>query len=292
MAIAEKETIEDRLEAAKQLLALDYTTGFIRDSQITATVLEVEVGNALYREVHKNLALKKPWLGVPGPIAYEDSIKGILTDKRVEDATKGVQEIIALTPQEVAERICESHHNQTWGKICFFEDLKKIEEPYQRNLEAALEEENYDQIKHLKSELEEKLFSEVNKKTFEQLNPVKEQEIHEEEKINSQQAKSAVVRVEKEVTKKESTYAKKFRKSVKQGSNRQSLGGFGAPDVADPRNNNILTKTHAAFNTPTNGELRPSGVQYGDVSGEIPSQAAQAPSHKKLKPNSKAPKLP
>jgi len=138
MAIAAQSDILDRLEATKQIFTLDYISGFVRElpkDEKVGEMFEVEAGNALYREVHKmllgNKTLKEPWLGVPGPISYEQSIRSFLTEERIQRATKEVEsQIISLTKEDLAERICESQHNQAWGEICFPKEVKEIKEFY------------------------------------------------------------------------------------------------------------------------------------------------------------------
>lgn len=141
MAIAAQSDISNRLEATKQIFTLDYIAGFVTElpeDQKVGEMFEVEAGNALYREVHKmlvgNKTLKEPWLGVPGLISYEQSIRSFLTEERIQRATKEVEsQIISLTEEDLAERICESQHSRAWGEICLFEEVKEINESYAKN---------------------------------------------------------------------------------------------------------------------------------------------------------------
>jgi hypothetical protein len=134
----------DRLEATKQIFTLDYIAGFVSElpeDQKVGKMFEVEAGNALYREVHKmllvNKTLKEPWLGVPGPISYEGSIRSFLTEERIREVTEKVEsKIISLTKEDLVERICESQHNQAWGEICFPKEVKEIKEIYAKRREG------------------------------------------------------------------------------------------------------------------------------------------------------------
>jgi hypothetical protein len=147
MAIAAQSDILDRLEATKQIFTLDYIAGFVRElpeDQKVGEMFEVEAGNSLYREVHKillgNKTLKEPWLGVPGSIAYGDSIKPFLTEERIREVTEEVEsQIISLAEDELVERICETQHNKAWGEICFPKEVKEIKEIYAKQREKLAE---------------------------------------------------------------------------------------------------------------------------------------------------------
>jgi hypothetical protein len=265
MAITSKENINDQLESSKQLFTLDYIAGYVRElkQNEVGEMFEAEAGNALYREVHKKLLaeqnLDQPWLGVPGPISYEASIKNFLTEERIQEAVKNIrEEIFSLTKEQLAEKICESQHNQSWGEICFPNELRAIKESHSKRREELAEKTSYteEEKKELK-EIDFNLKSELSKKTkeatFTQLNP-KNSEVKEEEK-EREEGKGR----KEEESKNKSTRANNFRTSVKKASE-----GFGR-DVFDPRIDNILTRNHQAFNTPTAKGLRPSQIQHGDT---------------------------
>ena len=245
MAIAAKGNILDRLKATKQLLTLDYIADFIGrlpKEQKVGRMVEVEAGNALYREVHKKLVgsktLEEPWLGVPGPISHGDSIEPFLTEERIQEVTKKVEsQIISMTKEKLAERICESQHSQAWGEICFPEEVKEIKEFYAKQRKEFVEKD-------------------ADKFT--------EQDLKKLSEIDSKQSRDLTKKIKEEtvahlpVTKKP-THAEKLRNRVRQVSD-----GFGK-DVFDPRNENILTRTSATLYAPTKGGLRPSEIQHGDV---------------------------
>ncbi len=87
-----------------------------------------------------NKTLKEPWLGVPGSIAYVDSIKPFLTEERIREVTEEVEsKIISLTEDELVEIICETQHNKAWGEICFPKEVKEIKEIYAKQREKLAE---------------------------------------------------------------------------------------------------------------------------------------------------------
>ena len=245
MAIAAQGNILDRLKATKQIFTLDYIADFIRglpEKQKVGEMFEVEAGNALYREVHKKLVgsktLEEPWLGVPGPIYSEESLKPFLTEERIQDVTKKVEsQIISMTEERLAERICESQHSQAWGEICFPREVKEIKEFYAKQRKEFVEKDD---------------------------DKFTEQDLKKLSEIDLKQSRDLAKKIKEEtlahlpVTKKP-THAEKLRNRVRQVSD-----GFGK-DVFDPRNENILTRTSATLYAPTKGGLRPSEIQHGDV---------------------------
>ena len=184
MAIAAQSDISDRLEETKQIFTLDYIAGFVSElpeDQKVGKMFEVEAGNALYREVHKmlvgNKTLKEPWLGVPGPISYEQSIRSFLTEERIQSVTERVQsQIISLPKETLAQRICESQHNQAWGEICFFEEVKEINEYYAKQRadfakkdSTQFTEQDIKELKKIDLKQAEDLVTKIREKTFDQL---------------------------------------------------------------------------------------------------------------------------
>ncbi len=145
MSIAQQENIVDRLELAKQLLVLDYVVGFVREKNLVGEYVETEAGNALYREVHKVLqddgSLKEPWLGVPGPIAYEDTVSSAIIAEIISDLVSQIKEnVMLLSHEAVTERICEGQHNAAWGKVCLAKEMHEFDEDYKQKLQDLVEE--------------------------------------------------------------------------------------------------------------------------------------------------------
>ncbi len=146
MAIAAKENFTQKLEATKQVFALDYIAAYVREEGVGSAV-EVEAGNALYREVHKEL--KEPWLGVPGPIAHEGFIKDFLTPDRIKTVARNVKDMNSLTLEELKDRICNSEHNLAWGEICFPAQIQEIKERFKKDLEDLGEEVSSGQLEEI-----------------------------------------------------------------------------------------------------------------------------------------------
>jgi hypothetical protein len=184
MAIAAQSDILDRLEATKQIFTLDYIAGFVSElpeDQKVGKMFEVEAGNALYREVHKmllvNKTLKEPWLGVPGPISYEGSIRSFLTEERIREVTEKVEsQIISLTKEDLVERICESQHNQAWGEICFPKEVKEIKEFYTKQRadfvkkdSAQFTKQDIEELKEIDLKQAKDLVTKIREKTLDQL---------------------------------------------------------------------------------------------------------------------------
>jgi hypothetical protein len=145
MSIAQKEDVLGRLDLAKQILVLDHIVGFVKESKLFGDGVEVEAGNALYREVHNRLksdgVLEEKWLGVPGPIAYEGMISDNITSEIISDIVAKIKtSVMSLTHEEVLERICEGHHSISWGNVCFAREMREFDENYKKKQQDFLEE--------------------------------------------------------------------------------------------------------------------------------------------------------
>ena len=141
-SIANAERITEKLEASKHLFVNDRVNDFVsREFRIAA--VEVEAGNALLREVHKkalkNHDIKKPWLGVPGSIAYEGTISGWLAPNfftrrgvvdRFYDEIK--RPILHRDEFELANLLCAGNHCKTWGEIVFPDQVLEINQRHEQ----------------------------------------------------------------------------------------------------------------------------------------------------------------
>jgi len=145
IAIASEESLADKVFASNHLYALELIKPIVTGNPPPAG-LEVEAGNALLIEVHKQLLenkiIEKPWLAVPEKIAHAANIKSWLErDKIGEETKKLVAEISRLNEKNqagfdhYADFLCERHHNNTWGKIAFPEEIKEIAKTYEAKLE-------------------------------------------------------------------------------------------------------------------------------------------------------------
>ena len=154
LPIAQAPETIDKIEASKHLMVLEKMDNYVieklakeaelrRDAgeavHSTMAGVEVEAGNALFREVYKKLLLNgdisKPWLGVPDSIAYERTITTWLTKKRIEEAYKEAKATLRQKPEEVASYLARSHHSGTWGLVAFPQELEEIDKKYVKKME-------------------------------------------------------------------------------------------------------------------------------------------------------------
>jgi hypothetical protein len=141
-SIATAPTMLEKLESAKHLLVNDQVKDFV-GKNFARSAVEVEAGNALLREVHQKLlsegVITKPWLAVPGRIAYELTVSDWLTPEIVQEFRVQIEPLLQKTPEELAEFLLESVHCKTWGEINFPEQLKEINDPYEKDRAVKLE---------------------------------------------------------------------------------------------------------------------------------------------------------
>jgi len=142
--IAQAPETTDKIEASKHLRVLEkmdcVTEKLIKESNSQMAGVEVEAGNALFREVHKKLLsngdISKPWPGVPNLIAYEGTITTWLTEKKIEEAYKEAKETLGQKPEKVASYLARSHHSGTWGLVAFPKELEEIDREYAGRMES------------------------------------------------------------------------------------------------------------------------------------------------------------
>ena len=127
MAIAKEEDIAKKIEKAKILYTQQLIKNKIRslrnsNSQEVGVAVEVELGNAMLREVYKKLNeekfIKEPWLGIPSNIAYEESIQSFLTPQNIQEISNLVKEALSDTPKsqkDAIEFLCGVETN-FWAK--------------------------------------------------------------------------------------------------------------------------------------------------------------------------------
>jgi hypothetical protein len=168
VAIAGKEKITDKIEAARQLKTIDVIASFIGElpsDKKPGEQVEVEAGNALLREVHKELLkeqiLEQPWLGVPKLIAYEGFVTTWLTRNIIEDVVNKVKgQVFAKSQEEIAEYLCETHHQEAWGEICFPDEIKEIKKEFESRSDHDALQERSERIAKTIRELTEKSLKE------------------------------------------------------------------------------------------------------------------------------------
>ncbi len=180
-SIAAAPTMVKKMESAKHLLAIDQIKDFVTRTFPQAGV-EIEAGNALLREMHKKLLadgdLEKPWLAVPGPIAYEKTIQNWLTPEIVQEFYNQIKPTLEKTPEQIAESLCESRHCKTWGEITFPQQVAEIS-----NIYESQKKERWSEIEEMREgqEKEEAIeeFRKLGKKSALEQNEVTSKTIRE-----------------------------------------------------------------------------------------------------------------
>ena len=188
----QKNTI-DKITASAHLRVLDvvkaYVTGLPTDKK-PGQAVEVEAGNALFREVHNKLLsekkIEKPWPAVPKEIAYEETIKKWLTKDKITPAYNLAVKELKKQLRDVAKDLLEKEH---WGKIAFPNEVKKIEESYKDEKQElqnkigdiGMDDSQYasktnkldGEYKELESDQQTEIYDEVKKLTDQAINPPK-----------------------------------------------------------------------------------------------------------------------
>jgi hypothetical protein len=185
---AKKQSEEVKQEELPQIAGLEMEAGnALLRPEILGAAVEAEGGNALFREVHKKLLergnIKKYWLGVPGPIAYEKSITEWLTAEIIEEAYNEAVKVLAQDNTQIAEYLCEGRHYSNWTHIAFPKEVAKIKARYEQlgddlEKERAIIKEKYAKLmRDLEQESKvEKVLSET-KKSIQELQNKKEAEL-------------------------------------------------------------------------------------------------------------------
>jgi len=117
--IAKQDNITAKIQKAKILRVQQLIKNNIRtlknsNGNIVGNGVQVEVGNAMLREVHKKLLAEniiyQSWPGIPGNIAYEATIRSFLTDDNIEIMSNLAKEALLPThdsKQETIDFLCE-----------------------------------------------------------------------------------------------------------------------------------------------------------------------------------------
>jgi hypothetical protein len=140
ISVAKAESLLGKIEAARQLMALDTITEFvIKANPQPKTHVQLEAGNALFREVHKKLVEggMPKWLGVPNSMRHEESITTWLTQSKINAAHKIVKATLAKPLAEVANYLCETSQKDTWATVAFAEQTTAIEQDFSKRLSAV-----------------------------------------------------------------------------------------------------------------------------------------------------------
>jgi len=165
-AIIQAEGIVNKIEYSRQLLSIDQVKLFVA-TNFTASRVEVEAANALFREVHNKLKndgiLQYSWLGVSRGVQYEDFVR-TWVGQNINNATAVVKRsVFDLNHQEIVGEICNSSHCINWGKICLSAELDEIakeitdQKSQLQQLYLKIEEEMYEEESKDKEDLEKRL---------------------------------------------------------------------------------------------------------------------------------------
>jgi hypothetical protein len=161
--IAKQDNITAKIQKAKilrvqQLIKNNIITLTNSNGDIVGERVQVELGNAMLREVHKKLLAQKiisqPWPGIPGNIAYEATIQSFLNDDNIEKMSNLAKEALSSTPESQRETInflCEVE-TDFWAKIILDKedsevDNKKINKLKEEIIDSDPNEENFIRLK-------------------------------------------------------------------------------------------------------------------------------------------------
>jgi len=184
VSVAKAEGIAAKIEAAKQLLVFHEVTHFVKQNPI-GSAIEVEAGNALYRDLHKKLLeegkIRTPWVGVPQSISHEVTIDSWKAGK-VEAIFPRASALLEKTLPATAETLCETDHRDNWIRVAFGDnaEVQKIMTEYVRRKGDALLVTMNDRVEIIKSKL-------LSGKTAEQILGEFE---HEERKDNTPESEA------------------------------------------------------------------------------------------------------
>ena len=125
-------TILEKLESARIILAIDLIRNEITKLGVGAEV-EVELANAMLREVHSKLisekTISKPWSGIPEKLVFEQAVTSHLTEENIQKITLLVKIDLAKPLTKVANSMCEGTLQDFWSMIILdkktLDDLNK-----------------------------------------------------------------------------------------------------------------------------------------------------------------------
>ena len=154
MAIAQAPK-EKKLEASKQYRVLQGVLKYLyelpADQQFN--LFQAEAANSLFKEVHKKLLnegeIDQAWQGVPKSIIFAagavDSFLHANNNEVINGFHLRAKEILAQTPEEVAEHFCHDVRLRTWASVAFPEQVAEIEERYKKEkylIESVIDKKN------------------------------------------------------------------------------------------------------------------------------------------------------
>jgi len=169
--IALQPEIPAKLEKAKILIAEELIKEEVRALGVGAG-LEVELGNAMLREVHKNLLanhkITEPWPGIPEGVAYEASVRSYTTEENITEISKKVSEKLeSLTQENVSEFLLEGRFQDFWASAIVAKERRdELKSPYSKAVEELLENPiSHEELKKLETNCREKILEESRRLT-------------------------------------------------------------------------------------------------------------------------------
>jgi len=167
--IASQPDIPSKLEKAKILFAMELIKEEVANLG-TGRSVEVELGNAMLREVHnqliRNNIITQNWPGIPEGIAYETFIRTHLTEENIDRISLIVKtKLESLNdPKILVEEILTSYHSDFWTKITVDKDIrdeinKPCKDEEQKIADGSEDAINLEQLQILKIECSERLIA-------------------------------------------------------------------------------------------------------------------------------------
>ncbi|MCE3255611.1 MAG: disease resistance protein RPP4-like [Rickettsiaceae bacterium] len=143
MRVAQEAEIVDKINAARQLMIIDYIENFAAQNDKFKTLpdfnnIEVELGVMLIKEVHEMLIQDghKAWNGLPDTVFYEERTEDLLNKKGIDigeeiiAAYEIANHILSKPLEDIADYLLEKH-GETWANIAFPEVKSEINQEYQ-----------------------------------------------------------------------------------------------------------------------------------------------------------------
>jgi hypothetical protein len=132
-AVASADSQTEKLEAAKQLIAIETVKQVVATSDPKpGAAVEVEAGNSLMRAVHESLVATgmAKWPGVPAAVSYEGYVANWVqtnTDRALEEVAEANSE----TPEQTFDRILNIHDFPLrWARVVHPEKTSEIKQEY------------------------------------------------------------------------------------------------------------------------------------------------------------------
>ena len=152
MEVAKQENIASQIKKTEILILQKLIINSVAtlrnsDGSPIGRGVEVELGNAMLREVHKKLfdekLIEEPWPGIPNKIQYEHVVKSFLTTENIQQIFDLTKEFIAqpqeLKTKQASEFLCEIEPDFWAMNILSEEELEKYMKPINQKKAEILE---------------------------------------------------------------------------------------------------------------------------------------------------------